>query len=91
MDSPDPEADGWSGPYVAWRTRTPAAQVELWRLWAKGRYPALEVGGSGAQRFSPSGSRNSADIARADLALRRVDHVVVFSDDSDFISLHILE
>ena len=25
----------------------------------------------------------------ADLVLRRVDHVVVFSDDSDFISLHV--
>ena len=44
---------------------------------------------SGAQRFSPSGSRNSADIAMAALVLRRVDHVVVFSDDGVFISLHV--
>ena len=63
--------------------------MKLWRLWATGRYPALEVGGSGAQCFSPSASRNPTDIAMADLALRRVDHRVVFSDDSDFISLHV--
>ena len=71
-----------------------ADQVELWRLWAAGRYPGLEVGVSGTQRFSQSASKNSADIAMAthamaDLALRRVDHVVMFSDDSDFISLYV--
>ena len=71
-----------------------ADQVELWRLWATGRYPELEVGVSGTQHFSQSASKNSADIAMAthamaDLALRRVDHVVVFSDDSDFISLYV--
>ena len=40
-----------------------------------------------------SASKNSADIAIAinaiaDLVLKRVTHVVVFSDDSDFISLY---
>ena len=70
-----------------------ADQVELWRLWATSRFPCLEVVVSGTQHFSMSATKNSADIAvathaMADLALRRVSHVVVFSDDSDFISLY---
>ena len=48
----------------------------------------------GTQHFSLSSSKNSADIAiatnaMADLILKRVTHVVVFSDDSDFISLYV--
>ena len=48
---------------------------------------------NGTQHFSLSSSKNSADIAiattaMADLVLQRVTHVVVFSDDSDFISLY---
>ena len=48
----------------------------------------------GTQHFSMSSTKNSADIAiatsaMADLLLRRVSNVVVFSDDSDFISLYI--
>ena len=46
------------------------------------------------QHFSMSATKNSADIAiatnaMADLVLERVSHVLVFSDDSDFISLHV--
>ena len=68
-------------------------QVELWRLWADSRFPDLHLAVSGTQHFSMSATKNSADIAiathaMADLALGRVSHVVVFSDDSDFISLY---
>lgn len=71
-----------------------ADQVELWRLWAAARFNDIEVAVRGTQRFSLSSSKNSADIATAtnamtDLVLRRITHVVVFSDDSDFISLYV--
>ncbi len=70
-----------------------ADQVELWRLWAAAQFRELKVAVKGTQRFSLSSSKNSADIAiatnaMADLLFRRVAHVVVFSDDSDFISLY---
>ena len=70
-----------------------ADQVELWRLWANSRFADLEVMVHGTQHFSLSPTKNSADIAiatnaMADLVLDRVTHVVVFSDDSDFISLY---
>lgn len=67
--------------------------VELWRLWATSRFPQLTVLVKGIQHFSTYSSKNSADIAIAtnaisDLLLGRVTHVVVLSDDSDFISLY---
>ena len=70
-----------------------ADQVDLWRLWAASLFTDLEVKVNGTQHFSLSSSKNSADIAiatnaMADLVLQRVTHVVVFSDDSDFISLY---
>ena len=86
-----------------WPTRTPppsrltlhvrADQAELWRLWASSQFCDLEVTVHGTQHFSMSSSKNSADIAiatnaMADLILKRITHVVVFSDDSDFISLY---
>lgn len=68
--------------------------VELWRLWATSRFPQLTVLVKGIQHFSTYASKNSADIALAtnaisDLLLGRVTHVVVLSDDSDFISLYV--
>ena len=71
-----------------------ADQVELWRLWATSRFAGLEVVVNGTQHFSLSPTKNSADIAiatnaMADLVLQRVTHIVVFSDDSDFISLYV--
>ena len=71
-----------------------ADHVELWRLWASSRFPDLEVVAHGTQHFSMSSSKNSADIAiatnaMADLLAKRVTHVVVMSDDSDFISLFV--
>ena len=70
-----------------------ADQVELWRLWASSRFCDLDVAVHGTQHFSMSSSKNSADIAiatnaMADLILKRITHVTVFSDDSDFISLY---
>ena len=70
-----------------------ADQVELWRLWATARFEEIEVVVRGTQHFSMSPTKNSSDIsiavnAMADLLLRRVSHVAVFSDDSDFISLY---
>ena len=70
-----------------------ADTVELWRLWAMGHFEYLEVAVKGIQHFAYA-SKNSADIAiatnaMADFVCGRVSHVVVFSDDSDFISLYI--
>ena len=75
------------------RLYTRADQVELWWLWASHRFSDLEVTVHGTQHFSGSASKNSADMAivanaMADLVLGRTTHVVVFSDDSDFISLY---
>ena len=70
-----------------------ADQTELWRLWASSQFRDLEVVVHGTQHFSMNSSKNSADIAiatnaMADLILKRITHVTVFSDDSDFISLY---
>ena len=71
-----------------------ADQTELWRLWATSQFAHVDVVVHGTQHFSMSATKNSADIAiatnaMADLLRERVSHVVVFSDDSDFISLYI--
>ena len=70
-----------------------ADHTELWRLWASSRFRDMEVRAHGTQHFSSSSSKNSADMAivahaMADLTLRRITHVAVLSDDSDFISLY---
>ena len=70
-----------------------ADHVELWRLWATSRFQNLDVNVNGTQHFSKSSTKNSADISMAvnamtDLLLKRVSHVVVLSDDSDFIALY---
>ncbi len=71
-----------------------ADQAELWRLWATSQFAPVNVVVHGTQHFSMSATKNSADIAiatnaMADLLRERVSHVVVFSDDSDFISLYV--
>ena len=68
--------------------------VEMWKLWATSRFPDLHVTVRGVQHFSFGSSKNSADIAIAtaavaDLLLGRISHVVVMSDDRDFISLYL--
>lgn len=66
---------------------------ELWRLWANHIFQGETVDVRGIQHFSTYSSKNSADIAIAttsiaDLLLGRINHVVVLSDDSDFMSLY---
>ena len=70
-----------------------ADNAELWRLWASSRFKDMEVRAHGTQHFSSSSTKNSADMAivahaMADLALGRVTHVAIVSNDSDFISLY---
>ncbi len=70
-----------------------ADQVELWRLWAVDQFNTVQVIVKGIQHFSRDSSKNSADIAIAtnaiaDFVRGRIAHVVVLSDDSDFISLY---
>ena len=71
-----------------------ADQTELWRLWATNQFANVEVVVHGTQHFSMSSTKSSADIAiatnvMADFLRERVSHVVIFSDDSDFISLYV--
>ena len=70
-----------------------ADQVELWRLWTVDQFAGVQVLVKGIQHFSRDSSKNSADIAMAtnaiaDFVRGRIGHIVVFSDDSDFISLY---
>ena len=70
----------------------PADQAALWTMWAESQFPHIAISVKGIQHFSAS-SKNSADIAMAadaiaDILLGRISHVVVVSDDSDFISLY---
>lgn len=70
-----------------------ADQVELWRLWTVDQFGGVHVLVKGIQHFSRDSSKNSADIAMAtnaiaDFVRGRIGHIVVFSDDSDFISLY---
>lgn len=70
-----------------------ADQVELWRLWAVDQFGGVHVLVKGIQHFSRDLSKNSADIAIATNAIAdyvrgRISNIVVFSDDSDFISLY---
>ena len=70
-----------------------ADQTELWYLWALDQFENVEVVVKGIQHFSRDSSKNSADIAIAtnaitDFVRGRISYVVVFSDDSDFISLY---
>ena len=70
-----------------------ADRVELWCLWAFGKFSNMKIVVNGTQHFSMSSTKNSADIAMAtnaiaDLVFGRISHVVMFSDDSDFISLY---
>ena len=70
-----------------------ADQAELWRLWTVDQFGSVDVLVKGIQHFSRDSSKNSADIAIATNAIAdyvrgRISHVVVLSDDSDFISLY---
>ena len=71
----------------------PAENLDLWEMWAKSHFPGLAVVVKGVQHYSFHPSKNAADMAIAmdalsDLILRRANHLVVLSDDSDFIALY---
>lgn len=71
----------------------PASQAELWQVWAEDLMGEAAVAAKGVQRFSSNASKNAADIALstdaiADFVTCKVSHVVVVSDDSDFINLY---
>jgi len=71
-----------------------ADQTELWQIWATNKYPLIDVQVKGVQHYIIKGSKNSADIslaldALADLLQKRVSHIAILSDDSDFASLYL--
>ena len=64
----------------------------LWEMWMESQFADVGVSVRGIQHFSKNASKNSADIALSldaicDLMTDRVQHVVVVSDDSDFVAL----
>ena len=72
----------------------PAQRTELWRLWARTRFPSLEVRVRGVQRFTRVASKNAADMAIAadaihDFATTAASHIAVISNDSDFAALFV--
>ena len=89
VDSPRPEEDGWSGPCVD--LENPHAGGPGGAVAALAHGPLPGPGGRGQRHpaLQPVGVQEFGGHRMADLVLRRVDHVVVFSDDSDFISLHV--
>ena len=72
-----------------------ADKLELWRIWADGKWPQLDLRVRGIQHFtSGSSSKNSADLAitadaTEDFALGRTGLVAVVSNDSDFGALFV--
>ena len=72
-----------------------ADKQELWRIWAEGKWPAIESRVRGVQHFTNgTKSKNSADIAitadaTADFVLGRTGLVAVVSNDSDFGALFV--
>ncbi len=72
---------------------TPADKTGLWGTWAPARFPDLQVGVRGIQRFARE-SKNSADMAIvadaiADFTGVVVNHIAVVSNDSDFGALFV--
>ena len=70
-----------------------ADHAHLWRVWATHAFPGIEVTAEGVQHYSLAATKNAADMAIAvdaisDFNHKRVSHVAVVSDDSDFISLY---
>ena len=70
-----------------------ADQSELWKTWAESKFPTLNINILGTQRFSMAPTKNSADItlvltAAIGLVTGKVDHIVLVSNDSDYIALH---
>ena len=72
-----------------------ADKRELWRIWAEGNWPELDLRVRGIQHFTNgTRSKNSADIAitadaTEDFVLGRTGLVAVVSNDSDFGALFV--
>lgn len=72
----------------------PAQKAELWRFWARNRFPDQVLRVRGVQRFTRLASKNAADMAIAvdaihDFATTVAGHVAVVSNDSDFAALFV--
>ncbi|MCY3841638.1 MAG: NYN domain-containing protein [Gammaproteobacteria bacterium] len=72
----------------------PAQRTELWRLWARTRFPSMGLRVRGVQRFTRIASKNAADMAIAvdaihDFATAAASHIAVISNDSDFAALFV--
>ena len=70
-----------------------ADHTHLWNVWATSAFRDMQVTVKGVQHYSLSATKNAADMAIAvdaisDFNHKRVSHVAVVSDDSDFISLY---
>ena len=75
------------------RLYTPADRSGLWNAWAPMRFPDIQVGVRGIQRFARE-SKNAADMAIvadavADFTTGVVNHIAVVSNDSDFGALFV--
>ncbi len=70
-----------------------ADQTRLWQFWADHMFPDIKVSVNGIQRYGYGViSKNLADMALvldaiSDLLTRRITHVAVLSDDSDYVAL----
>lgn len=93
VDELSSESDHWTPTSLS--LYVPADKLELWRIWADGKWPQLDVRARGVQHFtSGSSSKNSADLAitadaTEDFALGRTSFVAVVSNDSDFGALFV--
>lgn len=64
----------------------------VWEMWASSRFTSVDIAVKGVQHFSRNASKNSADIALCidavgDFLQGKTHHIVVVSDDSDFVAL----
>lgn len=64
----------------------------VWEMWASSQFTSVDIVVKGVQHFARNASKNSADIALcidavSDFLQDKAQHVVVVSDDSDFVAL----
>jgi len=70
-----------------------ADQTRLWQFWADHQLPGIKVTVNGIQRYGYGViSKNLADMALvldaiSDLLTRRISHIAILSDDSDYVAL----